>query len=545
MKKVIGLLLFFIATQTYASQVSTLVFGGGCITNVGGYAKKQTCSVSGIHQQLEYSANRLKNPLTNKCLTAQSHNNGSKIIYTQCQKNSVAQTFSYDRIKKEFVHTASHKCLDVHGGNRTDLILWSCHGGINQQFNIPQSNTDDSDNYSNKDITKSPIRNNLIMEYIPDDGNVEYDRSTKKISKIKNTADWDSTHVYDLLQTKSSRQPYLRRKNGNNYIFFNKGSRLINTTVWANDPPSSGGRNIRKGFTKDGTDMTIYIVVNSRKMNNRTLLAWNKGYWQGSHKKYTSTRMSLDLPRGTGRAVAFFGNPSDGISDTTLKSRVFTNSEIIGKKLCWKFETYGTTRTLYKNFVAVVRKMDVYSHFSGLEWGKFVLGSNDSKHRPRAYVYAVLVYKGKVSVSDDTRIRNWIKRKFKINDVKITRIVTDPIARLQWQDNSDAGTVKKPWVKANSYLYGRFSDTSGDTATTYCANLTLGGYTNWRLPTVGELEPVMRNPNKYKVFQYMGTGKYWTSTPAYVNTSWTVGRGERKTWATRDISLNVRCVRTE
>ncbi|MCB4774248.1 MAG: RICIN domain-containing protein, partial [Sulfurovum sp.] len=45
---------------------------------------------------------------------------------------------------KQFVHTASHKCLDIHGGNRTDLILWRCHGGINQKFYILQSNISSS-----------------------------------------------------------------------------------------------------------------------------------------------------------------------------------------------------------------------------------------------------------------------------------------------------------------------------------------------------------------------------------------------------------------
>ncbi|MCB4765180.1 MAG: RICIN domain-containing protein [Sulfurovum sp.] len=80
----------------------------------------------------------------NKCLTAQSYNNGSKITYTQCQPNTAPQIFSYNSTTKQFVHTASHKCLDIHGGNRTDLILWRCHGGINQKFYILQSNISSS-----------------------------------------------------------------------------------------------------------------------------------------------------------------------------------------------------------------------------------------------------------------------------------------------------------------------------------------------------------------------------------------------------------------
>ncbi|MCB4751236.1 MAG: RICIN domain-containing protein, partial [Sulfurovum sp.] len=125
-------------------RIFTRTFGGGCITNVGGYAKKQICSTSNEQQRLEYSANHLKNPLTNKCLMAQSHRNGSKITYTSCQVNNTAQIFSYNSARKQFIHTASRKCLDVHGGNRRDLILWRCHGGVNQQFSLLQSNTSSS-----------------------------------------------------------------------------------------------------------------------------------------------------------------------------------------------------------------------------------------------------------------------------------------------------------------------------------------------------------------------------------------------------------------
>ncbi|MCB4763923.1 MAG: ricin-type beta-trefoil lectin domain protein [Sulfurovum sp.] len=150
MKEVIGLLLFFIATQVYASQVSTRAFGGGCITNVGGYAKKRTCNASSENQLLIYTSNKaLRDPSTNKCLTAQSYNNGSKITYARCQENSATQIFSYDSRTKAFVHIASHKCLDVHGENRTDFILWRCHGGTNQKFYIPLPRTGGSDDHGN------------------------------------------------------------------------------------------------------------------------------------------------------------------------------------------------------------------------------------------------------------------------------------------------------------------------------------------------------------------------------------------------------------
>ena len=51
------------------------------------------------------------------------------------------------------------------------------------------------------------------------------------------------------------------------------------------------------------------------------------------------------------------------------------------------------------------------------------------------------------------------------------QIVTDSITKLQWQDDSDARSVKKSWQGAISY----------------CEDLSLGGYSDWRLPNKNEL----------------------------------------------------------
>jgi len=69
-----------------------------------------------------------------------------------------------------------------------------------------------------------------------------------------------------------------------------------------------------------------------------------------------------------------------------------------------------------------------------------------------------------------------------------TEIVTNNITGLQWQDDADVVTVTKPWVIQTSYDEGDYNNTSGDTATTYCLlPLLLGGFTDWRLPSVIEL----------------------------------------------------------
>jgi len=66
-------------------------------------------------------------------------------------------------------------------------------------------------------------------------------------------------------------------------------------------------------------------------------------------------------------------------------------------------------------------------------------------------------------------------------------VVTDNVTGLMWQDNEEVITIKKPYITQTNYNAGNYSDTSGDTAATYCKNLTLGGYSDWRMPTIEEM----------------------------------------------------------
>ncbi len=59
--------------------------------------------------------------------------------------------------------------------------------------------------------------------------------------------------------------------------------------------------------------------------------------------------------------------------------------------------------------------------------------------------------------------------------------------KLQWQDTQ---TVLKPWITQDNYKNNHFNDTSGDTATTYCNELTLTNFSDWRLPDAKELETI-------------------------------------------------------
>ncbi len=80
------------------------------------------------------------------------------------------------------------------------------------------------------------------------------------------------------------------------------------------------------------------------------------------------------------------------------------------------------------------------------------------------------------SIKDDGYYRAGAVRSYSRNG----DVVIDNVTGFEWQDN---GTVQKPWVTQANYDAGHYFDTSGDTATTYCATLTLDGG-GWHRPWI-------------------------------------------------------------
>jgi len=115
-----------------------------------------------------------------------------------------------------------------------------------------------------------------------------------------------------------------------------------------------------------------------------------------------------------------------------------------------------------------------------------------------------------------------------------THIVTDNNTMLQWQDDTNASSVSKTWTEA----------------ITHCETLSLGGYSNWRLPNFNELyfiaDRSKRNPAMDSTFQNVSSNYYWSSTTVvgYGDGAWIVdfydgGVG----WGAKSNSHYVRCVR--
>lgn len=117
-----------------------------------------------------------------------------------------------------------------------------------------------------------------------------------------------------------------------------------------------------------------------------------------------------------------------------------------------------------------------------------------------------------------------------------SNVYIDSDTGLMWQDDINAEIVTKPWLDASNYNVcnndagsGACTNTSGDTAATYCLNMVLNDYADWRLPTNNELA-YLYTSNKYTnlshiVKQNAGSGynfryQYWSST---ISTSWALG----------------------
>jgi len=136
-------------------------------------------------------------------------------------------------------------------------------------------------------------------------------------------------------------------------------------------------------------------------------------------------------------------------------------------------------------------------------------------------------------------------------------VVIDSTLNLVWQDDEASKTVKKQWLTdekftdcADNYIKESCLNTVGDTASTYCSQLVLGEYTNWRLPTVKE------------ILSIMAQDEYPAINPAFVNAVpeiyWTSESDSPKSFygmagnfdfpvsgtSYKNNSLNVRCVKS-
>ena len=117
---------------------------------------------------------------------------------------------------------------------------------------------------------------------------------------------------------------------------------------------------------------------------------------------------------------------------------------------------------------------------------------------------------------------------------KTVGIFYDKATGLTWQDNKDVKTIKRDWNGAKEY----------------CKNLTLDGYSDWRLPTKDELESKIDELQSSIVetpeFKNTTANIYWSSSPSVSDSSvaWSVDSRYDSTYnSDKSNKYYVRCVR--
>ena len=153
---------------------------------------------------------------------------------------------------------------------------------------------------------------------------------------------------------------------------------------------------------------------------------------------------------------------------------------------------------------------------------------------------------------DDGYHKKGLSTNYSRDSVK--KIVTDNYTGLIWQDDSNVSSIKKQWISTANYNIGDYNNTSGDTATTYCKNLTIGGYNDWRLPTYKELLEILdyskstmtnvafNNTNSSSYNYYWTTNNFKNYNRYAYNILLTVGRAYK---SLKNSSCYIRCVRGE
>jgi hypothetical protein len=150
-------------------------------------------------------------------------------------------------------------------------------------------------------------------------------------------------------------------------------------------------------------------------------------------------------------------------------------------------------------------------------------------------------------------------QRFQRDDIE--DVVIDNEKNLMWQDDIEARMVQKPWITMENYNICKenidsspaCNDSSGDTAITYCDNLTLAEYTNWRLPTKNELKSIVDKTSTPPALIYSSfeniypNSPYWTTTTDTSNLSlaWSIDFGEEQFhfWVEKQDDYMIRCVR--
>jgi len=145
--------------------------------------------------------------------------------------------------------------------------------------------------------------------------------------------------------------------------------------------------------------------------------------------------------------------------------------------------------------IKVAKAIDEYSEYAQ---SKQVFVGEDTSVKLNFTLKQEMTAKGKAlqAKKDVSKLSRWQRSG---------EVVTDTKLGLMWQDNSAAKSTKKKWKSAKSY----------------CKNLSLGGYSDWRLPSYDELLTIVDyeryDPAIMPSFRNDSTSGYYWSSSVYVS----------------------------
>lgn len=199
------------------------------------------------------------------------------------------------------------------------------------------------------------------------------------------------------------------------------------------------------------------------------------------------------------------------LKDDSLKA-TFTNTLRTNNSLtnlddiftAFKTDLQNSSYSGKRKMKYLLNKVSEYSaNVSGME--QFIQNYKDSLINSNQDGNTIILRTGQTlghTPGDDGSLENGTPRSYTDNT---NGTITDNAAELIWQKEDD--NITKNWVDANSY----------------CENLSLGGSSNWRLPSIEELVQLSdkgdRLPSINPIFTGTDSSNYWSFSSSATNSS--------------------------
>jgi len=132
----------------------------------------------------------------------------------------------------------------------------------------------------------------------------------------------------------------------------------------------------------------------------------------------------------------------------------------------------------------------------------------------------------------------------KVTQERKNSIYKDTKQNLMWQDDTYSKTIQKQWITNKNYSLKDYTNTTGDTAFSYCTTLNFAGFNDWRLPSKDELKKLYSDQHS---LENIKSNWYWSNTPndKIPDRAWAIYPNNGDGFSDHKNTKNfVRCVRT-